>query len=91
MTEMLDRVAAPIAAEIAELTQDQRNTMRFPEDFVGDTIDRARSAARAAIAAMREPTEDMKKCNEEVHWGYSCHTCGGLTEGWYAMIDAALK
>jgi len=45
--------------------------------------------ARAAIEAMREPTEDMKAV-EGVHWGYYCHVCGGLTEGWHAMIDAAL-
>lgn len=47
--------------------------------------------ARAAIEAMREPTGDMKNCSEHIHWGYSCHVCGGLTEGWYAMIDEALK
>jgi len=47
--------------------------------------------ARAAIEAMREPTEEMKTCSDEVHWGYLCYVCGGLTEGWYAMIDAALK
>ena len=46
--------------------------------------------ARAAIAAMREPTEAMKSV-EGVHWGYSCHVCGGLKEGWQAMIDEALK
>jgi hypothetical protein len=46
--------------------------------------------ARAAIEAMREPTEAMKHATDEVHWGYSCAVCGGLTEGWYAMIDAAL-
>jgi hypothetical protein len=47
-------------------------------------------AARAAIEAMREPTEAMKNCDEEVHWGYSCHMCGGLTEGWNKMFKAAL-
>lgn len=46
--------------------------------------------ARAAIEAMREPTEDMKNCSEEIHWGYRCQVCGGLTEGWQIMIDAAL-
>ena len=61
-----------------------------------DSIDRFERemwmfSARAAIAAMREPTEAMKSCHEEVHWGYSCHVCGGLTEGWYKMFDEALK
>lgn len=46
--------------------------------------------ARAVIACLREPTEEMKTCSEEVHWGYSCHVCDGLQKGWYAMIDAAL-
>lgn len=34
---------------------------------------------------------DTSMVEREVHWGYSCYVCGGLTEGWYAMIDAALK
>lgn len=45
---------------------------------------------RAVIEAMREPTEAMKSI-EGVHWGYGCHVCGGLQEGWEAMIDEALK
>lgn len=49
-----------------------------------------RMNARSAIAAMREPTEAMKSV-EGIHWGYSCHICGGLKEGWQAMIDEALK
>lgn len=46
--------------------------------------------ARAAIEAMREPTAEMKAA-EGAHWDYSCHTCGGLAEGWHIMIDAALS
>lgn len=65
-------------------------------DKVADAIEAADghgvlAMARAAIEAMREPTNEMKTCSDEVHWGYSCHTCGGLKEGWYAMIDAALR
>jgi hypothetical protein len=48
------------------------------------------SLARMAIAAMREPTEAMKTRSEDIHWDYSCHVCGGVRDGWYAMIDAAL-
>lgn len=47
--------------------------------------------ARAALTALREPTDAMTSADENVHWGYSCHVCGGLKEGWYALIDAALK
>ena len=43
--------------------------------------------ARAAIEAMREPTEEMK--GEGYH--PNCHMCGGHLEGWQRMIDAALK
>jgi len=39
--------------------------------------------ARAAIAAMREPTEEMLQCG--------CHDCGHQTTYWQAMIDAALE
>lgn len=41
------------------------------------------------LMALREPTEAMKSI-EGVHWGYGCNTCGGLTEGWYAMIDGII-
>ena len=54
----------------------------------------AEQAARAAIAAMREPTPEMTSAEgvrEHVHWDYSCHVCGGAQEHWYAMIDAALE
>lgn len=47
-------------------------------------------AARAAIEAMREPTEEMK-APDDVHWDYSCHVCGGAKDTWHLMIDAALK
>lgn len=46
--------------------------------------------AKAAIEAMREPTPEML-VSEDIHWGYSCHVCGGLKSGYETMIDAALK
>lgn len=46
--------------------------------------------SKAVIKAMREPTDKMKSI-EGVHWNYGCHICGGLTEGWYAMIDAVIN
>jgi len=52
-----------------------------------DTTDEF-AMARAAIAAMREPTEKMLNA-EGVH--SSCHTCGGHKEGWQAMIDAVIN
>ncbi len=72
---------------------------RFMVDRVAEAIARIavtqkvpdfHTQAVAAMKAMREPTDEMKTCSDEVHWGYGCHTCGGLKEGWQMMIDAAL-
>jgi len=65
----------------------ERVTDALAEAIDQDSID-YRAMARAAIKAMREPTNDMLTA-EEVH--PSCHTCGGHLEGWHNMIDAALK
>jgi len=83
---MLDRVANALATA---LFNDYQNIAKHIAPDVIDPITLA--LARAVIAAMREPTQGMKECSDEVHWGYSCYVCGGLKEGWYAMIDAALK
>lgn len=48
-----------------------------------------RVGAKAAIEAMREPTDAMK--NREDGWDFSCHTCGGHQEARYILIDAALE
>jgi hypothetical protein len=80
MSEMIERVAQAIRLEWAA-----HSTTPLP--FYAGELE---AVARAAIAAMREPTDDMKQI-EGVHWGYPCAICGGLTEGWYAMIDEALK
>ncbi len=63
----------------------------FETKGYGSSLSFSRDLARSAIAAMREPTEQMKHCSEWVHWGYNCGQCGGLREGWYAMMDEALK
>lgn len=53
----LDRIAKPIAAEIMELTADQRRSFKFPDDVNGDTYDRATSAARLVLKAIAETRE----------------------------------
>jgi hypothetical protein len=88
MSEMVERVAKEIAAEIMELRGHQRARFKFPDDANGDTVERARYAAELAIAAMREPTDGMLMAG-----------CAGDQEGsfsksrmdWRAMIDEALK
>ncbi len=82
MSEMIERVAKALY-----LWQEGKSDWDAAEP---ESKEDAREAARAAIEAMREPTEDMKQCSEEIHWNYSCHVCGGLTEGWHKMIDHAL-
>ena len=77
MSEMIERVALAIETKRRELNA-------HPLARVYSEL------ARAAIEAMREPTEEMKAV-EGVHWDYSCAVCGGLKEGFQAMIDAALK
>ena len=44
--------------------------------------------ARDCIKAMREPTKAMIEAEGTHH---NCHMCGGHTEGWQLMIDAALE
>jgi hypothetical protein len=89
MSEMIEQVALRIITEI-------RNSPFFTIKANGPAGELAEKMftehlARAAIEEMRVPTDAMKNCHEEVHWGYSCPMCGGLTKGWRAMIDAALK
>lgn len=89
--EMIERVARAMwevrrtKAKLASIDLEEWGDGSIPEaNYILEE-------ACSAIRVMREPTESMKKCSDEIHWGYSCHTCGGLKEGWYAMIDAALK
>lgn len=79
MSEMVERVARAIY---------------FRGDDQGDTAwhhcqlwhrDVAREQARAAIEAMREPTEAMVKA------AYGRERTGTERGNWRAMIDAALK
>lgn len=91
MTGLLDRIAAAFAAELMELTADQRRSFNF-HDASGDTIDRARGAARHALRAIREPTENMSRLAAS-----ECSTIdlasdtdfeNHYAEVWRTMIDA---
>lgn len=83
-TEMEVRVAEVIdAAETAWLRQKGdaiEGLAEEPEFPIYVTL------ARAAIRAMRTPTEEMFAA-EGIH--KSCHMCGGAGELWPLMIDAA--
>jgi len=81
MSEMVERVARALRAlPVRDYAQ------------VGGELDelRLREAARAAIEAMREPTEGMVKAGENtvcIHGDPQC----GAAYAWAAMIDAALS
>lgn len=82
MSEMVERVAEAIYIADSGKGWDQQNSWLHEMYF---------KKARAAIEAMREPTEAMK-CDGDVRpWDWSCQTCGGPKEHWYRMIDEALK
>lgn len=87
MSDMIERVSNAIrsameSCDVARVQANGQNGEAALKQFF-------EMLAMDAIEAMREPTEEMKAI-EGVHWGYSCHVCGGLKEGWHAMIDAAL-
>lgn len=87
---MIERVKAAIWNSLHDsLSEEQRAAI----DFHNLTFDHA---ARAAIEAMREPTEEMCWSATDVSVGTGCE--GTFTihleaakEAWQAMIDAALK
>jgi len=68
MSSMVERVAQALQQEMGTASFDEP-----PSSF---------ALARAAIAAMREPTEEMI-----VAW---IRAPGAITGGWQGMIDAAL-
>ena len=87
---MVERVAKAIyAAEHGTEYQDGTPVRPSPDEW-----DVLLTCARAAIAAMREPTPEMIAKRDDdsdpVHWDYKCHVCGGAEHAWKTMIDAAL-
>lgn len=77
---MIERVAKAICKDIDQTEDDWQFML---------------TTAKAAIEAMREPTEAMKHAvnehGDEIHYSYNCQVYGGVAEGYKAMIDAALK
>lgn len=82
--EMVERVVRALARVRDEIRDKQ------PADFPGHEIDRM--LARAAIEAMREPTEAMcKKAGNGYARGRGDWYVDGPADVWRAMIDAALN
>ena len=83
MSGMIDRVARALA-EADELQW----TFMFDSHRDEPSRDDYRRRARAAIEAMRKPTEAMIEAVRDPHEGLSA---GAVEYVWDAMIDAALK
>lgn len=78
MSEMIERVARVLAKQDFSCSWEELAS-HYRDGYWG--------SAKAAIAAMREPTPEMTS-GEGVHT--NCHMCGGHAEGWRLMIDTAL-
>ena len=78
---MTEKLARDISDEIEGKTN--WRDVGAPPDYYLDV-------ARVALRCLLEPTAEMKAV-PGVHWGYPCQICGGLEEGWQAMILEALK
>jgi hypothetical protein len=86
MSEMVERVAiAMYDAEGFQRAIYKSGAEGWPHDRE-DVRDRYRKIARAAIAAMREPTNEMLDASGEVDEGW-----GRNHAIWRAMIDKALE
>lgn len=100
MSEMIERAAK--AMYLSRYDGPTVEGQPTPDSFWPDRLDEIvsgppfdangyRSMARAAIEAMREPTNEMLNYETDTFSiQTNCHMCGGHLEGWQAMIDAAL-
>ena len=87
MTSMVERVARAIAeAEGFHLPNDM--SLPYAE---GSRIGKSMAKARAAIEAMREPTDDMREAFHKDLGAWLNHAIEDDDHLWKAMIDAALK
>ena len=89
MSEIIERVARAICASLDE-DPDAADT---PYEIRGWRLHQ--STARAAIAAMREPTEAMIGAGGDIIWTRVNNDQNGINahaiEAWCAMIDEALR
>ena len=98
MSEMLERVARAMAPMFAEANNYHCNGLEWPEceptcearGFRCVCKRQAMEAARAAIAALREPTEAMVEAAIEAD-NTGMPLSMGYDEAWSIMIDAALN
>jgi len=86
--DMIERVAKAI------MRADTEGNPRFDyEEWIGKGWRHYASQARAAIAAMREPTDEMvRQCMDTGHTrDDACGSCADAEAAWQAMAEAALQ
>jgi hypothetical protein len=83
MSEMIERVARAIDAVLGDEHESLSREMGCGSHAKEMRTTATLEAARAAIEAMREPTEAMKAVTSENTWH--------AVQDWYAMIEEALK
>lgn len=86
---MIEKVAEAIYNKFKEMNEDKDVPTWKELEPEGKQI--GYDLAKITLEAMKEPTEGMKNCSEEIHWGYNCNICGGLKDGWNKMFEAALN
>lgn len=85
--DMIEKVARAIYYAAGDSTDDRGDT--FPTDAFGRKI--SLQCARAAIEAMKVPTEEMATAGGLVEFNEMYDVCDDTaTEVWQAMISAAL-
>ncbi len=93
MSEMIERVARAIVAGISAATKDNHDIVLSEEDgkvLVDGWCD-YKVVARAAISAMREPTEAMIDAGKSQDCVPDWNDQASAGQHWAAMISAALK
>lgn len=86
MSEMIERVARAIEAEFLRIGEDgSEYASGGDRGLILDGMFDLTSIARAAIEAMREPTEAMQRYVDEAVFPPDCW------DDWRLLIDAALR
>ena len=96
MSEMVERVIRGWLNVASDISDADLRASREPLTMRFETLDQFRNCIRAAIAAMREPTEAMLMAGRAVEMKEACagdHAFDHPDEGgiWRAMIDKALE
>lgn len=96
MSEMVEQIArAMVAPTLQKAAASTLYIGDKREAFLDGIWQEAVPFVKAALEAMRDPPESMKRFESQdgniVLWDANCYYCGGAKFIWQAMIDEALK